>query len=333
MAIINYTDQIKYAGRGYLDAKMMPVNTVDDLYAISLTQRFEGLTITVLNNGNPQDYWLVGGVTNSCWIPKTATNFNELKLALEDGFLKLYNSDTQLGEAINFNDFFPEDSDLYISAVDYTTTNEDGTAGIFICFTYSDNSKKYLDMSQFLSNVYEAGEGVVINGNVISISDALLGRVDTLESTVSTLTKSLENKAEKNTVEELSQRIADEESARIDEDILLQKAIETVSETLNSRETVLNDLQTRLNSLQNTTDTNTKDINTNKINIENLQKRVDELGAAEGLTPDGKTISLNDKKELEVKIYQTEGNILGKNENGLFVTIPIFYEDEELNNQ
>ena len=34
MAIINYTDQIKYAGRGYLDAKMMPVNTVDDLYAI-----------------------------------------------------------------------------------------------------------------------------------------------------------------------------------------------------------------------------------------------------------------------------------------------------------
>ena len=106
MAIINYTDQIKYAGRGYLDAKMMPVNTVDDLYAISLTQRFEGLTITVLNNGNPQDYWLVGGVTNSCWIPKTATNFNELKLALEDGFLKLYNSLFEKNKKLLFKIYF-----------------------------------------------------------------------------------------------------------------------------------------------------------------------------------------------------------------------------------
>ena len=48
MAIINYTDQLKYTGKGYLDAKMMPVETVDDLKKISLTQRFEGLTITVL---------------------------------------------------------------------------------------------------------------------------------------------------------------------------------------------------------------------------------------------------------------------------------------------
>lgn len=72
MAIINYTDQLKYAGRGYLDAKMMPVQTVDDLKAISLTQRFEGLTITVLNNGNPEDYWLVGGITNQCWVKKNS---------------------------------------------------------------------------------------------------------------------------------------------------------------------------------------------------------------------------------------------------------------------
>ena len=92
MGIINYTNQLKYTGKGYLDAKMMPVETVDDLKKISLTQRFEGLTITVLNNGNPQDYWLVGGITNDKWIPKTSNNnFNDLRLVLEEGFLKLKN--------------------------------------------------------------------------------------------------------------------------------------------------------------------------------------------------------------------------------------------------
>ena len=68
MAIINYTDQLKYTGKGYLDSKMMPVNTFSDLQNIPRPQRFEGLTITVLNNGNPQDYWLIGGTSNSCWI-------------------------------------------------------------------------------------------------------------------------------------------------------------------------------------------------------------------------------------------------------------------------
>ena len=50
MAIINYTDQIKYAGKGYLDAKMMPVNTYDDLKKIQMSQRFEGLTVVLTNN-------------------------------------------------------------------------------------------------------------------------------------------------------------------------------------------------------------------------------------------------------------------------------------------
>lgn len=79
MAIINYTDQLKYAGRGYLDAKMMPVQTIDDLKTISLTQRFEGLTITVLNDGSgtPQDYWLVGGITNQYWVKKGSNVNNE----------------------------------------------------------------------------------------------------------------------------------------------------------------------------------------------------------------------------------------------------------------
>lgn len=193
MAIINYTDQLKYAGRGYLDAKMMPVKTYEDLKSIPQTQRFEGLTIVVLNDGQPQDYWLIGGTSNSCWKPKTTTNFDDLRLTLEEGFLKLTNDGIQLGEAIDFNDFFPSSSsEIYIKSVDYATVNGDGENGIFMCFTYSDGSQKYLNMGQFLSNTYEAGSGIVVENNVISLDSAIIGKIETLEAALSELSTNVE---------------------------------------------------------------------------------------------------------------------------------------------
>ena len=325
MAIINYTDQIKYAGKGYLDAKMMPVNTVEDLYAISLTQRFEGLTVTVLNNGNPQDYWLVGGTTNKYWVPKTATNFNDLKLVLEDGFLKLYNSDTQLGDAVDFNSFFPEESSvLCITSVDYTTKDAEGVEGIFMCFTYSDDTKKYLKMSQFLSSSYEAGSGIVINGNVISLDAAISGRIEALEEL-------LETKADASVVEELTKRIEDEESVRIDEDKILQTNIDN---EVAAREAAINDLSSRLAALSGKVTTNQNDITTVKQDISTLQARVSALSS----TPDEKTIGVTDgeQKTLYVKVLNKEGNILTTDTNelgetGLYAYIPIYCEDEELN--
>ena len=186
MAIINYTDQIKYAGRGYLDAKMMPVKTVDELKKIPASQRFEGLTIVVLNDGMPQDYWLIGGTSNSCWLPKTATNFTDLRLALENGFLKLTNAGIPLGDGVDLKSFFPENeaNDLYIKSIDYSTQDDNGKTGIFMCFTYSDETKKYLDMSQFLAATYTAGEGIVIDGNVISLDEAISGRIIALEESI-----------------------------------------------------------------------------------------------------------------------------------------------------
>ena len=152
MGIINYSDQLKYAGKGYLDAKMMPVQTVDDLKSIPITQRFEGFTVTVLNDGNPKDYWLVGGVANKYWVPKTINgNHKDLKLVLEEGFLKLEDNDGQIGNSVDLNQFFPESEDLFIKTVDYVTENEQGDKGVFLCFTYSNESKMYLDMSHFLS--------------------------------------------------------------------------------------------------------------------------------------------------------------------------------------
>lgn len=211
MAIINYTDQLKYAGRGYLDAKMMPVKSVDDLKSISLSQRFEGLTVTVLNDGSPQDYWLVGGVTNANWVPKTVTTFDDLRLVLEDGFLKLENNGVLLGDAVDLNSFFPEspdvpENDLYIETVDYVTEDEVGKVGIFMRFIYSDGTMKYLDMSQFLSNTYDAGSGIVIEGNVISLDSAVSGRIEALETAIEEVKASTEET--KTSVASLAEKVA-----------------------------------------------------------------------------------------------------------------------------
>lgn len=194
MAIINYTDRIRYTGAGYLDAKLAPVQTAKDLENIQLTQRFEGLTITVLNNGNPQDYWLVGGISNKNWVPKNINNNDELKIILEDGFLKLLDGDSQLGDVVDLNDFFPsKDKDLYISNVEYVTTNDENNNGIFMCFTYSDETKKYLDMSQFLQKNYQSGSGIVIDNNIISIDDAIIGRIVKIENDITQSIKSIES--------------------------------------------------------------------------------------------------------------------------------------------
>lgn len=69
MAIIKYGDQLLYTGKGYLDAKMQPVATIDDLNKIPRSQRFLGLTITVLQP-EPCEYWLPKNIAN--WEKKTA---------------------------------------------------------------------------------------------------------------------------------------------------------------------------------------------------------------------------------------------------------------------
>lgn len=382
MAIINYTDQLKYTGRGYLDAKMMPVNSVDDLKAISLTQRFEGLTITVLNNGNPQDYWLVGGITNKNWVPKTFNNgdgnYVDLKLALEDGFLMLMDGSTQLGEKIDLNSFFPGgqpgNDDLFISSIDYVTENENGEKGIFMCFTYSNEAKKYLNMSQFLQKVYEQGNGIVIDGNVISIDDAIVGKITDLEASVSSLNSDVANlqneineKATISMVESVADKLEstndkiEELNGNVDElyvEILekanvdhsheisnvngLQEILDAKSDSEHTH-SEFDDLNGSINNLSQEIENinyeigNVKSgITENKSSIELLKEKVNALSSAVGgSTPDGYTIGItnDEQKALYVKVSANDGNLLRverEGDKGLYASIPIFCEDEEL---
>lgn len=60
--VTNMTKQLKYTGKGYLDHKMQPVNTVAELNS-KFTNRNElklGMVVTVLNGDGanvPVDYW------------------------------------------------------------------------------------------------------------------------------------------------------------------------------------------------------------------------------------------------------------------------------------
>jgi predicted nucleic acid-binding Zn-ribbon protein len=198
MAVINYTDQLKYAGSGYLDAKMNPVASVADLKSISRNQRFIGLTVTVLNDGNPQDYWLVNGTSNDNWVPKN--DLSALKLTLEKGWLRLSANGTEIS-SVDFNGFIPENggdgSDKFVSNVQYSDVNENGEAGIFMQFSYNDGSELFLDMAPYIQGAYEEGEGISINGKVISVSEALLNRVASVEATLVDVQTALAGKADK----------------------------------------------------------------------------------------------------------------------------------------
>ena len=77
MADINKTvtisDQFYSTAKGPLDAKLTPADSyaeLIDLARIPRAQRYIGLTVTVLNNGSPVEYWLVGGTTNASWKVK-----------------------------------------------------------------------------------------------------------------------------------------------------------------------------------------------------------------------------------------------------------------------
>lgn len=67
-------NQYYSTAKGPFDSKQTPADSyaeLIDLARIPRANRYPGLTVTVLNNGNPIEYWLVGGTTNAAWKIKT----------------------------------------------------------------------------------------------------------------------------------------------------------------------------------------------------------------------------------------------------------------------
>ena len=98
MAVIKIDNQMYSNGSKPLDAKLEPVKSIEDLYKIKLTDRYNGMIVTVLNNvfeydeqeedyvlvsSNPIEYQLVGGITDDKWTEKKSGSAN-IKITGDD---------------------------------------------------------------------------------------------------------------------------------------------------------------------------------------------------------------------------------------------------------
>lgn len=62
------TNPIRLISNSSLDVKNMPVQSLEDLYAVPMNERYIGMTRLVLSE--KKEYWLVDNVSNSAWTPK-----------------------------------------------------------------------------------------------------------------------------------------------------------------------------------------------------------------------------------------------------------------------
>lgn len=77
------TNPIRLIGNSSLDVKNMPVNSVEELYAVPMNERYIGLTKLVLSE--KKEYWLIDNISNSAWVAKSQA----------EGIIKITGSDVE----------------------------------------------------------------------------------------------------------------------------------------------------------------------------------------------------------------------------------------------
>ena len=203
MAILNYGNQFKYSGKGYIDSKMTPVNSVDELEkskSILSSQYVPGMKVTVLNDG---DFGAVEYFLNENYEWKRLVNIDSLTLSLDKG---QYDSDTPvdyllqihytnangdlvaLGDALDLSSLLEdvekrldilenrepetepvEDTNTYVVEAKLVTEKE-GENGLFMEFVYNDGKSFFSDITALEPKTYEAGVGLLIGeDNIIDI--------------------------------------------------------------------------------------------------------------------------------------------------------------------
>ena len=147
MAIINYTNQLKFTGSGPLDVKNTPVRTYSELPSVP-AQRYVGMEVTVLNGsgGKPEEYWFIGkDKFNGTWVRKIE-GFG-LNLS-DDGVLTLtYNGEGISGSNTSFKSYIEESikqwgDDNYIESGEVKFVNDVPVLSI----SYKDTEKAPLEI-------------------------------------------------------------------------------------------------------------------------------------------------------------------------------------------
>ena len=204
MAILNYANQFKYTGKGYLDSKVMPVKTVDELErnVITLSSYYApGMKITVLDDG---EFGTVDYILNEKYEWKRVVDLDKLSLSLDKGdyegdskseyYLQLHYTNVNdelvaLGQPLDLSILLEdvekriddlekqggssvEDTNTYVVKAEIVT-EKDGENGLFIQFEYNDGNVFYTDITALEPKTYAQGVGIIIGeDNVISIDES-----------------------------------------------------------------------------------------------------------------------------------------------------------------
>ena len=199
MAILNYGNQFKYSGKGYIDSKMAPVQKFEDLEknVSTLASLYTpGMKVMVLDDEffGPCEYYLTSEYT---W--KRVIDLDELSLSFDKGdfegndgkkeaYIQLNYKGEILGEPVNISSLLEEvegrldalenkeddvieDTNTFVESAELVTEKE-GENGLFIKFVYNDGNSFYTDITALEPKTYAQGVGILIGeDNVISVDE------------------------------------------------------------------------------------------------------------------------------------------------------------------
>lgn len=233
MAILNYGNQFKYTGEGYLDSKMAPVNTVNELErnVSTLASLYTpGMKVMVLND---EPFGAVEYFLNDNYEWKRVIDLEELSLSFDKGdfegndskkeaYIQLNYKGEILGDPVNISSLLEDvekrldvleeqgggdvvDTNTFVESAELVTEKEDEN-GLFIKFVYNDGNAFYTDITTLEPKVYTQGVGILIGeNNVIEVDKewfakwfdeklkGLTERCDTMEGDIESLKESLQN--------------------------------------------------------------------------------------------------------------------------------------------
>ena len=314
MAVINYSDQFKYAGKGYMDAKIAPVANLDDLTSISsfvLAKYYTpGMVVMVLDDGRgkgPTQYVL----TNDYVWEKLSGDANlgdveERIDTIEDNVVSL---DARMGEIASKTNENSEKIGTLTKKLEQIAGIDKLKAGENIVFSSDDEGNLVIsaevpeieipeiDLTE-IENRIGAVEGEIDSIEIAykAADDALSNRLDTLAGRMTNAETGITANAE--AVQTLNNRLNE-----------IAGVVSGNSEEIKALDSVFNDFAA-------TTDSK---INVITGEVETIKNRLDSITSGEGdIVVDDITIQKDENKKLSVKISTEDGNALTVNEDGLF---------------
>lgn len=336
MAILNYGNQFKYSGKGYIDIKMAPVNSVEDLEtskSILSSLYVPGMKVTVLNDSQ---FGAVEYFLNENYEWKRVINLDSLTLSLDtdvdfdengkkDALLQIHYTNANgelvaLGEAIdlstilgdvesrldeleNKEDVTVEDTNTFVESAELVTEKE-GENGLFIKFTYNTGDSFFLDVTQLEPKEYAAGTGILIGeDNIISVDESWFeswfdGKLNDINTRIEALEAGLDETDE--SVASLSSMLA-QITGRVDAH---DTELETVKTNISSALSQISENATKIEEVKTTADAASSKAEENEGKITSLAEQLAKIRGVEFIKQ-GENITISSDEDGYVTISAT----------------------------